>query len=351
MNWPDAEDLLAGPRGRRLCWSLVDPGDHPGWDQVQDAAGAGDLSGLSGQLAACVAQTDLASIAAETGEMELLAAVSASVDAAMYWQEPDDEDLALAGQAVREALLPVARAVTAAPAARWWPAPAPRQLQQYVEWIDDYDHSPVLTGTAAELADWRSETIKDERAARKRPKDPSANYSGHWWSTPRPSRLPSTTRSIPGIGAVGLVLVEDSFDWIEARCWPVQAPPNVRIYEVTNAQDWAELVGRYPLDVSKSRRHDWWRVTGWAGSWLIPDFTAVASDYDAVHLTAAGYLTTAGWAVPVGEARTVLAGWNPDETYWLADVLTHAGPAAHWERQEDMLTWAMATPGTGPPNA
>jgi hypothetical protein len=61
-----------------------------------------------------------------------------------------------------------------------------------------------------------------------------------------------------------------------------------------------------------------------------------------VHLTAAGYLTTAGWAVPVGEARTVLAGWNPDETYWLADVLTHAGPAAHWERQEEMLTWALA---------
>ena len=154
MSWPDTEDLLAGPRGRRLCWSLVDPGDHPGWDRVQDAAGAGDLTGLSGELAACVAQTDLASIAAETDETELLAAVGASVDAAMYWQEPDGEDLALASQAVREALLPVARAVTAAPAARWWPAPAPRQRQQYVEWIDDYDHSPVLTGTAAELADW-----------------------------------------------------------------------------------------------------------------------------------------------------------------------------------------------------
>ena len=117
MSWPDSEDLLAGPRGRRLCWSLVDAGDHPGWDRVQDAAWAGDLTGLSDELAACVAHTDLASIAAETDEMELLAAVSASVDAAMYWQEPDDEDRALASQAVREALLPVARAVTAAPAA------------------------------------------------------------------------------------------------------------------------------------------------------------------------------------------------------------------------------------------
>src|SRR5260221_14496253 len=105
--------------------------------------------------------------------MELLAAVGASVDAAMYWQEPDGEDLALASQAVREALLPVARAVTAAPAAQWWSTPTEIGCQQYVEWIDDYDHSPLRTGTAAEPADWRPEAIWDER--RKGPKDPTAN--------------------------------------------------------------------------------------------------------------------------------------------------------------------------------
>jgi len=42
-----------------------------------------------------------------------------------------------------------------------------------------------------------------------------------------------------------------------------------------------------------SRRHDWWRVTGSAGAWMIPDWVAVAADYDAVHLTVGGYLTTA----------------------------------------------------------
>jgi hypothetical protein len=25
------EGLLTGPRGRRLCWSLLDAGNHPGW--------------------------------------------------------------------------------------------------------------------------------------------------------------------------------------------------------------------------------------------------------------------------------------------------------------------------------
>ncbi|HEY5988736.1 MAG TPA: hypothetical protein VIV12_20500, partial [Streptosporangiaceae bacterium] len=83
-------------------------------------------------------------------------------------------------------------------------------------------------------------------------------------------------------------------------------------------------------DVSKSRRHDWWRVTGWAGSWLMPDYAAAAFDYDAIHLSVGGYLTTAGNALPVDDARCLLAGWDPDETYWLADVLAAAGPPIRW---------------------
>jgi len=73
-----------------------------------------------------------------------------------------------------------------------------------------------------------------------------------------------------------------------------------------------------------------WRVTRWTGTWLIPDFTAVAEDYDAVHLSIAGYLATAGRVLPVGDSCTVLAGWDPDQTYWLTDTLTVAGPATIW---------------------
>jgi hypothetical protein len=56
-------------------------------------------------------------------------------------------------------------------------------------------------------------------------------------------------------------------------------------------------------------------VTGWTGRWLIPDYAAVADDWDAVHLTVAGYLTTAGIAIPAGGARTMLAGWDPDASH------------------------------------
>jgi hypothetical protein len=69
---------------------------------------------------------------------------------------------------------------------------------------------------------------------------------------------------------------------------------------------------------------------GWAGTWLMPDYAAVARDYDAIHLSVGGYLTTAGNALPLGEARCLLAGWDPDVTYWLADILTAAGPPVRW---------------------
>jgi hypothetical protein len=32
----------------------------------------------------------------------------------------------------------------------------------------------------------------------------------------------------------------------------------------------------------------------------------------------------------VGDACTLLAGWDPDQAYWLTDILTLAGPATTW---------------------
>jgi hypothetical protein len=30
-----------------------------------------------------------------------------------------------------------------------------------------------------------------------------------------------------------------------------------------------------------------------------------------------------------------MAGWDPGQTYWLADVLALSGPAAHWVERDD----------------
>ncbi|HEX9526064.1 MAG TPA: hypothetical protein VF951_01090, partial [Streptosporangiaceae bacterium] len=185
----------------------------------------------------------------------------------------------------------------------------------------------------------------DERSAHDRPEDPAASYSGQWWSSPAHSRLPVTTRGLPSLGAVGLALVEDFLRWAPSACyWPVAPEDGARVYEICGPSPWAELVHRYPLDVSNSRRHNWWRATGWAGRWLIPDYAAVAADWDAVHVSVAGYLTTAGIAIPAsGGARTMLAGWDPDATSWLNDILSFTSPPQDWRKDDQApFGWTQA---------
>jgi hypothetical protein len=335
MAWAGAtaEDILSGPRGRQICWELIDADrDAEAWTVAWLAFHRGNLADHLTELVAVVEMTDLAAVTATASEVALLPALAMTTQLAAYWQEPDPSDLALEHEVVREALLPLARAVSEAPAAAWWATPMAPVSQHRTEWPGVDDDPRPLSGAAGKLADWRANTLEHERSAATLPQDPAASYSGHWWSAPCLAQLADTSRAVPGIGAVGLVLVEDSHGWAEAWCRPVTQTRDAAVYEITGPQSWAELVERYPLDVSKSRRHDWWRVSGWAGRWLAPDFTAVASDYDAIHLTALGYLTTAGLALPAGDARTILAGWAPDATYWLADVLEYSGPATHWRR-------------------
>jgi hypothetical protein len=338
-----AEALLGGPRGRRLCWSVLgrsladDARAAQSWTRVWWAARAGDLSGCLDDLASLVARARLEASVARPGAV--FTALGESMATAMYWQEPDQEDRALAPAAVSEVLLPVAAAITAAPETGWWTSPAHPERQRYAQFLGGHPfEEPDLSGAAQRVAAWRTDTVRREDALRAKPPEPLGAWSGHWWSDPALSGLLVTTRARPGLGAVRLALVEDGHGWESARCWPLRPRAGARLYEVDGPAGWASLVTRYPLDVTRSRRHDWWRATGRTGRWLIPDYQAVARDYDAVHVSVLGYLTTAGAALSAGpddEARTLLAGWDPDATWWLTDSLAAAGPPETWAVDED----------------
>jgi hypothetical protein len=341
VAWPEqADELLGGPRGRRTCFEVVSPFRGDDDDQIESYPAWRDVCfTLAG-----------APVHGSDADGRLLLALAQATDSAMYWQPPDRVDDALADPSVSGALVPVARALTVAHAARWWTGPLDRDRQQFIEFVFDGEQGseepPDLVGAAAGLDAWRETTLDDERESVSRPSDPAANYSGNWWSTPNVTGIFSTTRSLTRRGPAGLRLVEDSMGWREAVCWPVEPSADVRVLEIRGPADWAALVARYPLDVTRSRWHDWFKVTGRTGTWLIPDYPKVASDYDAIHLSVGGYLTTAGRIVPVenDEACSVLAGWSPDETYWLADVLEVAGPAVHWRSPEgDPLDWTPST--------
>ena len=350
-----ADALLAGPRGRSLCAHVLDdrltaPGGRVrrAWVGAVDAAQTGNAKRCATRLRRCTAIADLSGIPFDGSALQ--AGLVAAVDFASYWREPDAEDQGFASAAARKALRPVAEAVAVAAAAlpdvRWWTEPVDGHRQRYTQFLDNHSlPEPVLAGAAGLVRAWLANTRDDERSAPDRPEEPAASYGGRWWSSPAHSGLPVTTRGLPTLGAVGLVLVEGGPGGLPARCWPVAPQDGARVYEVWGPGQWAELVDRYPLDVSKSRRHDWWRATGRAGRWMIPDYAAIAADWDGIHVSVVGYLTTAGIPLPAGGgAWTMLAGWDPDATWWLNDVLSFTSPPEEWREDDQALfRWARVT--------
>lgn len=367
MSRVTAQDLLEGPRGRRLCLELLleaahRMGDDDGWGaarHVHDAAfelepGHGTsvlvLTAVSdgaeaeppvsphdermrarppAQRAAAALGTLLLPEAYDASTVR--AALAASVDAARYWQEPDGLDLLAAQPPLRPALLRVAEVVARSGAATWWGDPLERFEQVRV--AREEGTTPGMETVPSLLARWAEQRRADEaRAQRERPREPSAPWSGDWWSTPSPA-LPSTTRVRPG-GPFGLDIVEDSLGWERGEVREVSPAPGA-VLELLGPADWAELCRRWPLDVQASCRHDWFRVTGQDRRWVMPDWSAVAGEYAAVHLTVLGYLRTAARLVELGDGRaSVLAGWNPDETIWLRDGTREVGDPVLWSHSD-----------------
>lgn len=351
----DAEDLLAGPRGRRLCLeyalacvefaSAMSARDAASvvFRAVQAFEGGGVVSftrsAVAGSGAVVPPPHPPADAAAALASIELHGptsamlrdALAASVDRAMYWQPPDGADVLCAAEEVVSALRPVAARIADAPGSQWWATGVATDDQWTVPWDGGGRLSPDVDG---ELQLWREQTLADDARARaERPDDPAAPWGGQWWSIP-PHRLVRTTRSLAGDGPAGLWFVEDFFGGDEAVATPVDAYP-ARVIEIDGSEDWAQLCRRHPLDVSASRRQDWYSVTGRDGTWVIPDWAAVAAEADGVHLTVRGYLTAATTLIDVGEgSASVLAGWNPDETFWFRGVAARPADQERWIRDD-----------------
>lgn len=339
----DVERLFAGPRGRRLLLQYAlesdrlaseDYSDHSFSAAVFRASHLLDPGRGTSRVSLLVGrgQADIPAVAPET-VAELLEKVELApvtperlrsvlrqvVDTARYWQEPEGEDVLASTEPVRVALRRMADHIVASPHTAWWSTIAQPHDQWHVTWLTG-DPTPPWQPAAATVATWRQETKDlEQRARTHRPDDVTANWSGEWWTIP-PATLPHSTRLDFDESPVGLWYVEDSFGPDRALATRLSLPVGVRVLEITSAADWATLCEKYPADVTWEKRHDWYRTTGRDGQWVMPDWTEIATEYQGVHLTVAAYLEAAGAAIPVSDnAASVVAGWNPDQTWWFID--------------------------------
>ena len=329
----DASDLLAHPRGRRFCLELVsgaqDPDDpaalqlgdllfwaehHLGVERADDRT----LFGIGGAVEPEPAP-DLAAVASalaavplpSVGEDDVVVALESTAESALWWQQPDALDALLARTDLQAALRRLARWAVDSPVVRRLFDP------QGGAWSVEFDEDeqPRRPGAAEALADWSRELRREDAEG-----NPGV-ASGVWWTTP-PWPLAQHTRApFPSAGPLALWAVEDSFGQERAVVSAVPADATARVCTVDGPADWAALCRRWPLDVTRTtRRNDWAVATGRQGDWLLPDWSAVATEYDVVHLTVAGWFRSSGLAVPVdGSRASVVAGWTPDSVYRLTD--------------------------------
>ena len=312
---------------------------------------------------------------------------------AMYWQPPLGDDQIASDPVVREALRPFAEVLIGTGLLDSWSLPLNPNDQWALAW-DDEDHRGLLPGVfdlasgpvdpAAEhsevdltdlyltntgdriqppwgLRDWLADVLTTETRYRHDfVKNPYEEVSGEWWSTP-PDGLWTSTSTWPDGILIGVELVEDVFGLERARACRLRLRPDARIAEIRTPEDWAELCRRYPLDVTAQRRQVWFEATGRKGRWVIPDWSRVAEEFDGVHVGLAGYLRTAGAVIDVAEGHlgeesetiptvgntddrtaSVMAGWHPDTTFWLNDVIDSVAEVVDWHFDDDADRWVRA---------
>lgn len=358
----DASDLLAHPRGRRFCLELVsgaqepdDPsatqlGDLLFWAEHHLGVERSDGHSLFGigrpvepepaphveSVARALAAVSLPSV----GEDDVVVALESTADSALWWQQPDARDALLSRPELLPALRRIADWVTESPVVRRLVDPQGRA------WTVEFDEGeqPRRPSAREALADWARE-LRDAVAEGK----PGA-ASGAWWTTP-PWPLAQHTRApYPSAGPLALWAVEDSFGHDRAVVSAAPADAVARICTVDGPDDWAALCRRWPLDVTRTtRRNDWAVATGRQGDWVLPDWSAVATEYDVVHLTVSGWFRTSGLAVPVdGSRASVVAGWTPDSAYRLTEDRPGAGAEEQqvWSRPNNSGVWHLARTGT-----
>ncbi len=126
---------------------------------------------------------------------------------------------------------------------------------------------------------------------------------------------------------------------------PVRTSP--RIWEIHRPDDWANLVLAHPA--AATRPHGTWALPGPNQSvgalsqllavpgqtaarttvrrHLLPDWRLVSREFDAVHLSWAGFLTTEGTVIDLGDGDvTMLRFWGAERTMWLRDVFGDPEP-------------------------
>jgi hypothetical protein len=200
----------------------------------------------------------------------------------------------------------VAEEVAGAPAAATWWDPLSRANQIWV-------HSPGAIPTKGLLrSDWAS---LHPWASKPR--------GGFWTSTALPP-LPSTWLLVPS----------ERRSEGQNSVWRLPVPATARIWEIGGPGAWAELCRNYPRDTTSIYAKEWSRWGVRQRRIVTPDWERVAADWDGVHLSIGGLLSSEGVPVTVDNAGSMLEGWGCEGTLWLRWAFEQPQQLADWSETQ-----------------
>ena len=184
----------------------------------------------------------------------------------------------------------LARELLSHPDAVWWSAPY--EGTQLWMGYGDHPNAPI------ELDDQR-----DAKEIR--------------WEThaQRPLDCQMTSRMLDGLANLDFVArgAGSGGDWMPDRLWraPIEPIEGARVLEVGSPADWHRLCVDYPSPMLTSRDSP-------AGEGdLAPHWEAVGREWDGVHLTFLGLLTTPFVRTNSADGASMLWSWDSEGTLWL----------------------------------
>ncbi|MBO1901173.1 hypothetical protein J4H92_04320 [Leucobacter weissii] len=209
-----------------------------------------------------------------------------------------------------------------------WSSPFDSRLQRLVDFDSPQADAAEEFLVAGPAPDWR-DYMSTAR---------NSTGFGDWQSIPLIPGVFLSSEPQPGLPATLLLGNEDDFGDEEATInASIRETGPMRVWEIDGPADWVRLVDAAPAEATTSRDGYWGaNETGWR--WEIPDWEAVAEEFDAVHVTVNGYLDTSCVPLETGSgARTMFVGWGPGITVWLTPPKISWGPAFRVRRVDSAL--------------
>lgn len=246
-----------------------------------------------------IEQMGIPPLVAADPTMSLYFAANAVTDVSVWRQDHMEHRAWLLAEGPR--LLPLARAIASHPATAWWWGPLDRENQL---WLND--GSPY---------DWQNvEELPVERVAPQPSVVPNRAPSKNELYAQKPDWGLRTYTVVDRASSILMNGGDMNLVRPPYVCYRLSVSEAARVYEVDGPESWHQLCLRYPA-VGQHPVLPTYPSPNPA--YLVPDFAAAARDWDGVHLTLGGLLTSEQVSLSDSAGTTEHWGWDGEQTIWL----------------------------------